>query len=232
MKRAFPRRQSATENPTQSKIACGPRVAPRASWLGPPKATPQRRRRGAGAVPWALGFTLGVALTPRPAAAQATSWMYLGGGSGSLKSDEARTRGLVQIDAGLGVPADRAIVWGALFRLQPYWDSGIDLGLVGRAVTRGYARGEFGLGLDVGVMQRWWGESSTSLTANLVLGGPWGIAVNGGVSYGGEQSQTLFATIGIDFARLTVHRHSGLNWFQNPMRSPEPSPQEQALAGP
>ena len=38
---------------------------------------------------------------------------------------------------------------------------------------------------------------------------------------GSGDQKLYFASLGIDFARLTVHRHTGLDWFPNPMRVPE-----------
>jgi hypothetical protein len=52
--------------------------------------------------------------------------------------------------------------------------------------------------------------------ARLVLGAPLGLTASIGGALGSNDHRTLTATIGIDFARLTVHRQSLLNWWPNP----------------
>lgn len=167
---------------------------------------------------------LATMLWAAPAAAQASSWLYVGGGSSVLdfttREGDQLKRPVLQLDSGLGSPATHPVVLGALFRGQVYFGSGVDLALVARGVSRGFARGGFGLGLDVGAYQRWWGSQSTGVTGNLVLGGPWGLTLLGGASVGTGDQKLYFASLGIDLARLTVHRHTGLDWFANPMRAP------------
>jgi len=51
---------------------------------------------------------------------------------------------------------------------------------------------------------------------SLVLGGPWGLTLVGTVSYGTKDSRSVSALLGIDFARLTIYRRTGENWFKNP----------------
>jgi len=48
-----------------------------------------------------------------------------------------------------------------------------------------------------------------------------GILLGGATLGSGGDQRLYFASIGLDLARLTVHRHSGLDWFANPMRAPE-----------
>jgi hypothetical protein len=160
------------------------------------------------------------------ATAQATSWLYVGGGAGvldqrDLDQGDKETRSAVQLDTGLGTSARHALVAGGIFRVQGYLGAGADLGIAARLVTRGFALGGFGAGIDAGVYQRWWGPGSTGFTGNLVLGAPWGVTLLGGASVGSGDQRIYFASLGLDLARLTVHRHYGLDWFANPMRSPE-----------
>ena len=178
---------------------------------------------------WARGLVrfsclIAACLWSVPAAAQASSWLYVGGGSGMLdfstREGDQLKQPVLQVDSGLGSSATHPVVVGALFRGQAYFGSGIDLAVLARAVSRGFARGDFGLGLDVGAYQRWWGSGSTGVTGNLVLGGPWGLTLLGGASVGSGDQKLYFASLGIDLARLTVHRHTGLDWFANPMRVP------------
>lgn len=154
------------------------------------------------------------------AAAQATSWLYAGGGAGRVQRQSDESLSLIQLDTGLGTTAKAPVVVGGLFRLQGYLGGGLDLGVAARLVTRGFARGGFGVGIDAGVYQRWWGPDSTGFAGNLVLGAPWGLTLVGGATQGSGDQRVYFASLGIDFARLTVHRHTGLDWFANPMRAP------------
>lgn len=171
------------------------------------------------------GLALALLAFSPSAAAQATSWLYVGGGAGVVDAgdgepSERETRSAVQLDTGIGTSARQPVVVGGLFRVQGYVGAGVDLGLAARLATRGFALGGFGAALDAGVYQRWWGAESTGFTGNLVLGAPWGITLLGGASVGSGDQRIYFASLGIDLARLTVHRHSGLSWFANPMRSP------------
>ena len=154
------------------------------------------------------------------ARAQATSWLYVGGGGGRIERRADETLSLLHVDTGLGTSATHPIVVGGLFRVQGYFGAGADLALLTRFVTRGFARGDFGVGLDAGVYQRWWGPDSSGFVGNLVLGAPWGLTLVGGATLGSDDQRIYFASLGVDLARLTVHRHTGLDWFANPMRAP------------
>jgi hypothetical protein len=165
--------------------------------------------------------TLLAALAYAPAArAQATSWLYVGGGAAVLDRGDKESHAALQLDTGLGTSAKHPVVLGGMFRVQGYFGAGADLGVAARLVTRGFALGDFGFGIDAGVYQRWWGAGSTGFTGNLVLGAPWGLTLLGGASVGSGDERIYFVSLGIDLARLTVHRHAGLDWFSNPMRSP------------
>jgi hypothetical protein len=171
---------------------------------------------------WALLAMLSLVLlgSPRDAHAQATSWLYVGGGAGALDRPDGDSHPLLQVDSGFGTSATHPLVVGGMFRAQGYFGAGVDLAIVSRLVTRGFARGGFGGGIDAGVYQRWWGEESRGFIGNLVLGAPWGLTLVAGLTAGTGDQQLYFASIGLDLARLTVHRQTGLDWFPNPMRSP------------
>jgi hypothetical protein len=144
----------------------------------------------------------------------------VGGGAARIEGVADESRSVLQLDTGLGTSATHPLVVGGVFRLQGYFGAGADLAFLSRLVTRGFAKGDFGGGIDVGVYQRWWGRNSTGGIGNIVLGAPWGLTLLGGATVGSGEQRLYFASVGIDLARLTVHRHSGLNWFANPMRSP------------
>ena len=150
-----------------------------------------------------------------PARAQATSWLYVG-----VDTGESKVRAALQVDTGLGTSARHALVLGGMFRGQGYFGSGLDLGGAARLVTRGFARGDFGAGIDAGAFWRFWGDQGVGFAGNLTLGAPWGLTLLGGASLGPDDQRIYYVSLGIDLARLTVHRHTGLEWFENPMRSP------------
>lgn len=178
-------------------------------------------RRTARRLSWPFAALAALVVSPEHAHAQASSWLFVGGGAGVIEREEKESHGALQVDAGLGTSATRPVVGGALFRLQSYFGAGADVGILSRFVSSGFARGGFGGGLDAGVYQRWWGADSRGFIGNLVLGAPWGITLLAGGSIGTDDQRSYFASLGIDLARLTVHRHSGLGWFPNPMRAPE-----------
>jgi len=170
---------------------------------------------------WAAAALLALLALSESASAQASSWLYVGGGAGRIeRSDDDDSMSLVHVDTGLGTSSRRPLVVGGLLRLQGYFGGGADLGVLARLCTKGFVQGDFGVGLDAGVHQRWWGPNSTGFAGNLVLGAPWGITLVGGAVLGSGDQRTYFASLGLDLARLTVHRHTGLDWFANPMRSP------------
>ena len=165
-------------------------------------------------------FAGALALTSGVARADVSSWFYTGFGPGFLGGESARSRAVLELETGLGSPP-AAFVVGGVFRTQTFFKEGTDLALLLRGATRGYVQGGFGLALDVGAFQRFWGVSSTGPTATLGFGGPWGVTLraSGGVGTHGERFAV--ATLGFDFARLTVYRTHGTNWFMNPFATDE-----------
>lgn len=157
---------------------------------------------------------------PRAAHADVSSWVYAGVGPGFLDRDEDPTRLLLDLEIGVG-SSPSAVVVGGLFRTQTYFSDGTDLALLARVASRGFVQGGWGLALDAGGYQRFWGIDSTGGTASLVLGAPWGISlhVNGGI--GSNDQRFAGLTFGIDFARLTVYRTAGTQWFMNPFATDE-----------
>jgi hypothetical protein len=167
-----------------------------------------------------LGATMALALlaSARPARADVSSWVYVGGGASMLEDAETdrRVRATLSTYAGLGSPPDGIVSVGGLLLVQPHFGEGIDLGLLARVATYGYTNGGFGVALDLGGYQRWWGVGSTGGIGTLSLGIPWGITLNVQALRGTNESSTYAATLGLDFARLTVYRTSGNQWWENP----------------
>jgi hypothetical protein len=164
-----------------------------------------------------LGFVAALSVAQQ-ARADVSSWAYVGGGFASFQQDgfEMKVAPTLQIETGLGTPPTKPFVVGGLFKLQTLFGDGTDLGLALRLATRSFVIGDFGLALDAGPYRRFWGEGSTGAQAALVLGAPWGITLSVGGAVGSHGARQLGATLGLDFARLTVYRLAGENWFPNP----------------
>lgn len=158
---------------------------------------------------------LGLAETAR---ADVSSWAYVGGGTTTFKMQDTarRTDASIAVETGIGTAASHPVVVGGLFKLNALLRDGADLGLSLRVATRGFVTGAFGLALDAGPYQRFWGAGSSGGQAALVLGAPWGLTLSLGGGIGTNSANQFGATLGLDFARLTVYRLSGENWFPNP----------------
>lgn len=160
----------------------------------------------------------GAVLYSSTASADVSSWVYLGSGATSIEQRglPRRLAPSIAVEAGMGTPPTNALVLGGMFKLLGLVGDGADLGLSLRLATRGFVTGNFGLALDAGPYQRFWGEGSTGGQAALVLGAPWGITLSLGGGLGSNDARQVGATLGLDFARLTVYRLSGESWFPNP----------------
>jgi hypothetical protein len=170
-----------------------------------------------------LGFVAALGLAGQ-ARADVSSWAYVGSGVTSFEQDgfEMKLDPSLQIETGIGTPPNKPFVVGGLFKFQTLFGDGTDLGLALRLATRSFVNGDFGLAVDAGPYRRFWGEGSTGGQAALVLGAPWGITLSVGAGIGSNEARQFGATLGLDFARLTVHRHAGENWFPNPHPASRP----------
>ena len=164
-----------------------------------------------------LGALAALAATGQ-ARADVSSWAYVGGGMSSLKQQnlELKVDPTLAIETGIGTAPRHPLVVGGMFKLQALFGNGADLGISLRLATRSFVTGNFGLALDAGPYQRFWGEGSTGGQASLVLGAPWGITLSLGGGMGSNDARQFSATLRVDFARLTVYRLAGENWFPNP----------------
>lgn len=165
-----------------------------------------------------LGSALASLLGARPAHADVSSWAFVGGGVSVLRQNSltSRTVPSMRVQFGLGSDPSHPFVVGGLFSLEPHFGYGSDLSLSLRTATRGYVNGGFGLALDVGPYERFWGQHSVGGAGTLWLGAPWGVSLGAGTSMGSHDARGFSAILGIDFARLTVYRNTGTNWFLNP----------------
>jgi len=113
-------------------------------------------------------------------------------------------------------------VVGGLLRSVTHFGLGTDLGLALRIATGGFARGQFGLALDAGMVARWWNDGEFGrypAQGVLTLGAPWGLGLAIGAQLAGVDdappARGGFAIVEIDFLRLTVMRQGATDrtWF-------------------
>jgi hypothetical protein len=123
----------------------------------------------------------------------------------------------MQLEMGVGSPPHGPLIVGGLFRTLTFFGQGTDLALVARGATLGFVRGGFGLAVDAGGYQRWWGpESSTGFMGSLVLGVPFGLEIAATTERGPYGVRVYGATVGLDFLRLTVYRTALSSFWPNP----------------
>lgn len=174
----------------------------------------------------AAAASLAVSLAWASAArADASSWVYIGGGAVALKQGttipDYAVSGAMQIDVGVGTTPEAPFIAGGLFRLTPMFTSGVDMGLLARGATRGFQQGGFGVALDAGGYLRVWGPGSVGFQGGLTIGAPLGLTLALMGSVGSDSARSFGATLGIDFLRLTVYRKTMLEAWPNPLPSQE-----------
>ena len=172
---------------------------------------------------------LGSLAWPRAARADVSSWLFVGGGASSIdRSPTSRDVAPgMELDAGLGLPPSYDVVPGLLFRMNTRFGSGSDLAALIRTASGGYARGKWGAAIDLGGYERWWGDApAPGFEGTLSLGAPWGITLNLDFRDDVNGVRTYAVALGLDLARFTIYRSSGLAWWSNPYPSPPPSGRE------
>lgn len=155
--------------------------------------------------------------TPGKARADVSSWATVAAGPTFLNDGrESFSVPSLTLQAGMGLPPSGLGTVGGLFHLQTHFGRGTDLGLLARFATRGFVLGDWGGAVDLGGYERFWGVGSAGGLGGLVLGAPFGLqlAVQGGI--GSNDARHVSVMLGIDFARLTVYRTTGTNWYPNP----------------
>jgi len=167
---------------------------------------------------WLLPAACASLLIAREARADVSSWFFLGGGASSMSEQKKsyELKPTMQIDLGMGTPASHPVVVGGLVRASSYFGQGVDLGLALRLATQGYATGKWGVALDGGGYQRWWGMGSTGFITSLALGAPFGITLSLNATVGSDDHRVFGAVLGVDLLRLTVHRLGGESQWYNP----------------
>ncbi len=169
-------------------------------------------------------------LAPHDARADVSSWMAVGGGytgqflrqgQNAWSSDWVPAIGY---SIGVGSSPLNSAVLGGLIRGETYVGLGTDVGLAVRACSGGFARGDWGVALDLGAAWRSWQNSvygEWPVQAVVTGGTPWGfqLAIGAQVSTvpGSQPADGFFAAIEIDLLRLTVMRQgSSEPWWYNP----------------
>ncbi len=172
-------------------------------------------------------LTAGLLLLAAPARADVTSWLALGGGYGFEKNSVTTSNDRATAFTGtVGVgssPLNRFVV-GGVFRMLTHFTLGTDISVSPRIATGGFARGEWGLAFDAGVVGRFWKYGDYGrlpLQAVLTGGAPWGFQLGVGAEFlnlaGSPSAQGFFAVLEIDLLRLTVDRQGSTEkWWKNP----------------
>jgi hypothetical protein len=175
----------------------------------------------------ALPLAAALAFSAGDARADVSSWLAVGGGAAAQLAQGATTRdvaGTLTWSVGVGSSPRAPFVLGVLYRGTTMFGLGTDLGAAVRAATGGFARGNWGLALDAGVVWRTWGSGSygdSPLQGVLTFGSPWGLQLAVGAEVwtldGGVSAQGAFAALEIDLLRLTLMRQgSSERWWPNP----------------
>ncbi len=177
--------------------------------------------------PAAPALALGLLTAAAPARADVASWLALGGGYGFEKNAVSTTRDRASAFTGtVGVgstPLNRFVV-GGVFRVLTHFTLGTDISVSPRFATGGFARGDWGVALDVGVVGRFWGQGDYGrmpVQAVLTGGAPWGVQLGLGAEVssltGPPSAQGFFAVLELDLLRLTVDRQGPTEaWWKNP----------------
>jgi hypothetical protein len=159
--------------------------------------------------------------------AEPSSFLAVGPGYGLKRAESTGTYDratALSLSIGVASTPRGAIVVGGLFRSLTYFDLGTDISLSLRVATGGFARGQWGLALDVGPGIRSWTSRDYGrypLGGMLTLGGPWGLQLGvGGEALnlaGSPASQGVVALFELDLLRLTVMRQGATDhYWENP----------------
>ncbi|MDB4996746.1 MAG: hypothetical protein JWM74_4178 [Myxococcaceae bacterium] len=164
-----------------------------------------------------------------PARADVSSWFAFGGGYGvardGVASDTSRAT-TMSMSLGVGSSPRAKLVGGGLLRTVTFFSLGTDLSLGPRFCTGGFARGQWGLAVDAGVVGRFWNDGAYGrfpVQGIVTLGAPWGVQLGLGAQAfnlgSGPSAASGFAVLEIDLLRLTVMRQGATDstW-------PNPSP--------
>jgi hypothetical protein len=154
-----------------------------------------------------------------PARAEASAWVFLGGGALAWKQQQNATyqsAGTMIIDAGVGTSPEAPVIVGGLLRIEPVLPGGADLQWLARIATHGFQAGDWGVAVDLGGFGRAWGSQSVGFAGSASLGMPLGITLMAQTELGIDHAFSFGGALGIDVLRLTIYRQTLLKWWQNP----------------
>jgi len=163
-----------------------------------------------------------------PARADVTSFFSTGGGYGAHRNDSTKKyeqAGGMSFAMGVGTAPLRKVVLAGMFRSTTFFVLGTDLNLSARLATGGFARGQWGVALDVGPGWRSFGHGEYGkwpLSGMLIAGAPWGVQLGVGaqvLKLGGNDASAIGMTalLEVDLLRLTVMRQGATDkWWPNP----------------
>jgi len=178
---------------------------------------------------WAAltGAFLATAFVFEPCAkADVSSWLLVGGGVtqiGKFGSDSAQ-KPTLRLSTGIGTDPSRPFIIGGLARLDTMFGRGTDLTAALRLADNGFVNGKWGVALDLGGVARYWGPNNIfGGSATVIGGGPWGLQLELGGIWASRDTQGFSAILGIDLARLTVYRQSGVSWWKNTFPAVRPA---------
>lgn len=166
----------------------------------------------------AVAVVLGCVSFTRSAVAGPSAWVFVGAGPLGWKQEDAAfaMSPALSFDFGVGTDPDKRFIAGGLLRMTPVINSGTDLALLARFATHGFQAGPFGLALDAGAYERFWGATSAGFSGAVNLGVPLGFTLSLQTEVGTDRAVSVGAIAGLDLLRLTVFRESLLRWWPNP----------------
>lgn len=168
------------------------------------------------------------AFAPSEARADVSSWLSAGGGYGFQHRDSTGSLDratAMSFTVGVGSNPLSSVVVGGVLRSTTYFSLGTDLSLAVRAASGGFARGQWGLALDLGPMWRTWGSGDYGrlpIHGRLIAGGPWGLQLGVGADFANiitddPGAKGFVALLEMDLLRLTVMRQGATDkWWENP----------------
>lgn len=172
-------------------------------------------------------LALGVFACGGQAHADVSSWLALGGGYAlehDVQNDATSDAGLFSASIGVGTTPRAHWVVGGIFRTSTYVGLGTDLSIGPRFATGGFARGDWGVAVDLGMVGRFWNRGDYGrfpVQGVVTLGGPWGLGLALGAQLGDVGSSKLarggFVALEVDLLRLTVMRQGSTDaYWLNP----------------
>jgi hypothetical protein len=181
----------------------------------------------------AVASSLAAIAAASPARAEASAWVFVGGGGMLWKQFQDvsyNPAGTFIVDVGAGSSPDGRVIIGGLFRFQPVFPyGGVDMSLLTRFCTHGFQAGDWGVAIDAGGFGRYWGNQSVGFSGSVSLGMPLGFTLMAQTELGVDHAYTYSVVGGIDLLRLTIYRQLLLNWWQNP--TPAFTPAQTASGG-